>query len=770
MQGLIINGTCENIRNTDSKLLYFGILENGKNFIWEQEKPYLLLFTTEKKQSLKDTTKKIIHNKFKTLDNKALDLLYFNTEKDLKNACEVIDQDKQYETDIDPSIRYLMEKNIKGSINFESLPTEKKENVFVFKSPKINHCKNSIELNPLSIDIETGNSNKDLYCISLFSKNVEKVLMIDNKTSKKEGYIQYYPNEKELLKAFIEEVHMINPQIFIGWNVVNFDFDFLIKKYQQYDLDFCIGIERRNIESFRSKNKKSLMIRIPGRLILDGIQMLRWLNIKLPDYRLDTASNVLLGEKKLIETTGKEKVKQIETLFLNQKKALAEYNLKDSKLVYQIFEKEKILLHKLAHYLLSGVYIERALNTNYVFDNLYLPKLHKKRFVAPNGKKISSVNTDFSEDIIESKHGAFGKVGVIYFKHFFPSIVQTFKIDPLGKMQAIQDPTQSISNPRGIKFHTTKHILPSLIEDYLNKIESSNKEQNNLIEKAASASILSSLISTLDNPKSRFALSGLFDSINKNATYFTLESVKKIESWGWEVLYADTEGIIISATGKIDFSSKIQQLCKRLNHYWEKNLQTKYKTNSYLKVEVKDIYKKIFLFEQKSISFDKLKPQYIAVKETSKKWVEKGMKSIKKDFVSVAIKLQKEIINAIFENQDPSEIIRDLKKSLLAGQEDSLLIFKKKLKKSTKTYEKALPLHLEAAKKIKGEKPFYIQYLMTKEGPEPIENQSNTIDYKYYLEKQIKPILETTLSSTAYQDLIEEITDTKSQLNFFVIK
>ncbi len=769
MQGLIINGTCENIGNTDSKLLYFGVLENGKNFIWEQEKPYLLLFTAEKKQAIRNTTKKIINKKFKTLDNKPLDLLYFNTEKDLKNACEVIDKDKQYEADIEPSMRYLMEKNIKGSINFESLPTEKKENDFIFKNPKINHCKNSIELNLLSIDIETGNNNKDLYCISLYSKNVEKVLIIWGKASKKKGYIQYYPNEKELLKAFIEEIHIINPQVFIGWNVVNFDFDFLIKKYQQYHLDFCIGVERRNIESFRPKNKKGLIIRIPGRFILDGIQMLKWLNIKLPDYRLDSAASVLLGEKKLIEATGKKKIKQIESLFLNQKEVLAEYNLKDSKLVCQIFEKEKILLYKLTHYLLSGVYIERALNTNYVFDNLYLPKLHQKRFVAPNEKKTSPVNTDFSEDIIESKHGAFGKVCVIHFKDFFPSIVQTFKIDPLGKMQAIQDPTQSISSPRGIKFHTTKHILPSLIEDYLNKAKSSNKEQNDLMKKA-STSILFSLISTLNNPRSRFALSGLFDSINKNATYFTLESVKKIESWGWEILYADTEGMIISASNKTEFLSKIQQLCKRLNHYWEKTLKKKYKAHSYLKVEIKNIYEKIFLFEQKSISFDKLKPQYIAVKEVAKEWVEKGIESIKKDFVSIAIKLQKKIINALFENQDPSEIIRELKKSLLAGQEDSLLIFKKRFKKSTKTYEKSLPLHLQAAQKIKGEKPFYIQYFMTKEGPEPIANQSNSIDYKYYLEKQIKPILESTLSSTSYQDLIEEITDTKSQLNFFAIK
>ena len=44
--------------------------------------------------------------------------------------------------------------------------------------------------------------------------------------------------KKKILQAFVEEVEAKNPQVFIGWNVLNFDFRYLIDKAASFDVPF----------------------------------------------------------------------------------------------------------------------------------------------------------------------------------------------------------------------------------------------------------------------------------------------------------------------------------------------------------------------------------------------------------------------------------------------------------------------------------------------------------------------------------------------------
>ena len=67
--------------------------------------------------------------------------------------------------------------------------------------------------------------------------------------------------------------------------------------------------------------------------------MLRAAFVKTEDYSLSTVAREVLGHKKLIEKTGREKAAEITRLFHADKAALARYNLEDAKLVYEIFEK-----------------------------------------------------------------------------------------------------------------------------------------------------------------------------------------------------------------------------------------------------------------------------------------------------------------------------------------------------------------------------------------------------------------------------------------------
>ena len=76
--------------------------------------------------------------------------------------------------------------------------------------------------------------------------------------------------------------------------------------------------------------------RIPGRATLDGINMARSAYVQTEDYSLATVTQKVLGRTKLIEKSGREKVAEINHLFHTDKTNLAEYNLEDAKLVYEI--------------------------------------------------------------------------------------------------------------------------------------------------------------------------------------------------------------------------------------------------------------------------------------------------------------------------------------------------------------------------------------------------------------------------------------------------
>ena len=56
-----------------------------------------------------------------------------------------------------------------------------------------------------------------------------------------------------------------------------------------------------------------------------------------------------------------------------------------------------------------------------------------------------------------------------------------------------------------------------------------------------------------------------------------------------------------------------------------------------------------------------------------------------------------------------------------------------------------------------GVKPKKIEYVMTKEGPEPVQKIEHKVDYQHYIEKQIKPIADSVLVffNKNFEDIIK---------------
>ena len=107
--------------------------------------------------------------------------------------------------------------------------------------------------------------------------------------------------------------------------------------------------------------------------------------------------------------------------------------------------------------------------------------------------------------------------------------------------------------------------------------------------------------------------------------------------------------------------------------------------------------------------------------------------------------------------------VDDLRK----GKYDKKLIYKKALRKNIDEYTKTTPPHVKAARKLKKITSKIIEYVMTVDGPEPLEALKHSIDYDHYIDKQIKPIADSVLIffNQKFDDVIKGTTQ-KSLFGF----
>ena len=175
----------------------------------------------------------------KSFDEKKVDALYFNTQRDLRTAAEELEKMgiRTFESDVDPARRFLMERFINAQVKVEGICSQK-NNIASFTNPKIEPCEFNPKLLIASVDIETGAQNSQLYSIAvhLSGKTEEKkVFIISEKKEKLPAHISISRNEKELLENFLKWFNEKDPDVVIGWHVIGFDLMFLENKCREFN-------------------------------------------------------------------------------------------------------------------------------------------------------------------------------------------------------------------------------------------------------------------------------------------------------------------------------------------------------------------------------------------------------------------------------------------------------------------------------------------------------------------------------------------------------
>ena len=134
----------------------------------------------------------------------------------------------------------------------------------------------------------------------------------------------------------------------------------------------------------------------------------------------------------------------------------------------------------------------------------------------------------------------------------------------------------------------------------------------------------------------------------------------------------------------------------------------------------------------------------------------RGLEMARSDWTPLARQFQDGLLSRIFHGEPYKAFVTDYARATLAGAKDELLVYRKRLRHRLDAYLVNVPPQVRAARladayNLRVNRPAqyqnggWIQYVMTKNGPEPLEARQSRVDYEHYLTKQLMPIADAIL-------------------------
>lgn len=663
-----------------------------------------------------------------------------------------------YEGDVRPPERYMMERFITAPVWFGGTADASGTVLDAQMKPAPDYRP---PLKLVSLDIETT-AQGDLYSIALEGCGERQVYMLGppNKTDAVDFKLDYCDTRAQLLERLNQWLATFDPDAIIGWNVVQFDLRVLHEHAQRLNVPLLLGRGGETMAWREHGSRNHYFAAAAGRLIIDGIEALRSATWSFESFSLENVAQTLLGEGKDISTPY-QRMDEINRMFAEDKPALARYNLKDCELVTRIFEKTELLKFLLERASVTGLPADRNGGSVAAFTHLYMPLMHRQGFVAPNlGDKPPQASP--GGFVMDSRPGLYESVLVLDYKSLYPSIIRSFLIDPVGLIEGLKHPddSDSVEGFRGARFSRTRHCLPSIVTRVSEGREEAKRERNAPLSQALKI-IMNAFYGVLGSSGCRFFDTRLASSITLRGHQIMRQTRALVEAQGYEVIYGDTDSTFVwlgSAHSAQDANRIGLALVQHVNDWWRVHLSNEYGLQSALELQYETHFSR-FLMPTIRGAEKGSKKRYagLVVREDGgEEMVYKGLETVRSDWSPLARQFQQELYQRIFHRQPHQDYIRDYVRRTLSGEFDELLIYRKRLRRPLHDYERNVPPHVRAARLAdeyndrlgrprQYQRGGWISYVISVNGPEPLEVRRAPIDYDHYVTRQLQPVADAIL-------------------------
>jgi DNA polymerase-2 len=667
---------------------------------------------------------------------------------------------KLYEADIRPPERYLMERFITATVQTEGGHSS---------GAVIHNCKLKPApdyrptLKMVSLDIETS-AYEELYSIALEGCGQRQVYMVGETPAeppKVDFDLEYCATPRQLIERLNAWMARHDPDVLIGWNVVQFDLRVLQKNADKYKVPLALGREGKAIEWREHPGKQGyLFAPVAGRIILDGIDCLKAASWMFPSFSLENVAQAMLGEGKEIGSDY-DKMAEIERRFQHDKPALAQYNLKDCELVTRIFHKANLLAFMIERSTVTGLQADHFGGSIAAFSHHYLPRMHREGYVAPN---VGDINGGASPGgfVMDSKPGLYDSVVVLDYKSLYPSIIRTFLVDPVGLIEgeAAEDKATVVEGVNGTVFSREKHCLPAITTEIWKQRDAAKRAKNEPLSQALKL-LMNSFCGVLGASECRFFNPRLVSSVTLRGHQMMKQTRELVEAEGYDVIYGDTDSIFIWLKREYPNGEALaigEGLAEKINKWWRAMLKDKHGLDCHLEIEFDTHYQKFFMPTIRGTETGS-KKRYAGLIINGKgeqEVIYRGLEVARSDWTPLAQQFQQGLFTRIFKDQPYQDYVREYAQKTMSGAYDSLLVYRKRLRQPLEEYKVNVPPQVRAARladeynqsqqrPLRYQNGGWISYVMTTGGPEPLEVVRSHIDYEHYLTKQLQPIADSIL-------------------------
>jgi DNA polymerase-2 len=671
------------------------------------------------------------------------------------------------EADVRPHERYLMERFITAGVVLEG---GRMEDAALLDCKLLPAPAFRPALKMVSLDIETS-QHQDLYSIALDGMDQRVVFMLGDPPAElaepcdaadpTDFALVYCPSRKAMIEQLNDWFVRHDPDVIIGWSVIQFDLRVLQKTADDCATPLLLGRGRTPIAWRTHPGKQGyLFAPMPGRAVIDGIEALRATMRNFASFSLENVSQELLGEGKEIGDEY-DKMAEIERRYQHDKPALASYNIQDCALVLRIVDKLKLLQFAMERAHTTGLQLDHFGGSIAAFSHHYLPRMHRQGYVAPNVGDVQGKSSPGGY-VMDSKPGFYDSVLVLDYKSLYPSIIRTFLVDPVGLAEGTHapHPELQIRGPGGTLFSREKHCLPEIVTMLWHARDEAKRARNEPLSQALKL-VMNSFAGVLGATECRFFNPALISAITLRGHEMVKRTRDLVQQRGYEAIYGDTDSIFIwlkrTHTNE-EAHAVAAELVQDINTWWAQGLRQEQDLESFLEIEFDTHYKKFFMPTIRGSDVGS-KKRYAGLSidtDGKEAMVYRGLEMARSDWTPLARQFQEGLLSRVFQGQPYRDYVTDYAQATLAGHQDDLLIYRKRLRHRLNEYVANLPPQVRAARMadahnerlgrpLQYQSGGWIRYVMTLNGPEPLEARRSAMDYQHYVAKQLQPIADSIL-------------------------
>ncbi|MBD3247126.1 hypothetical protein GF378_00715 [Candidatus Pacearchaeota archaeon] len=643
----------------------------------------------------------------------------------------------------------------------------KADSIKPVKSKKKTKAQKDFTPKVLAYDIESDEleiGDGEIIMVSLVDNNgFQKVITYkkDNEKISKLPYVEYVEDEAALLEKFVEYVREISPDFLTGYFSDGFDLPYLRARAEKFNVDLALGLDESRPRFSRGRNMSG---KIKGIVHLDLIKFIKTAYaqyMKSETLSLDDVAKEFLGEEK-----NPFEHQHSSKLDYEGWQKYYEYNLQDSKLVIQLFNKFWPDLLEFSKTIQEPVFdVSRAGLSKYV-ENYILHNLKKFNEIPEKRPTYNDIRERRSSGgvtgafVYEPTPGLYENLAMFDFTSMHTSIIITHNLSKGTLLKNKKQEKNPIESPeltlkgKKQKFYFSKKqgFFPELMREIFNKrkkFKAQYKKDPNVITRARSNAfkvLSASVHGYVGFFGARYYSLEASASILAFVRKYNKDTIKKIEEKDHKIIYGDTDSI--SFLIKEKNKKQIKKLLSDLNS----------ELPGIMELELEKIYKRGLWVTTRAGKIG-AKKKYALIDKEGKLKI-RGFETVRRDWCQLSRNVQDKVLRLVLKDGDEKRALEYVKKIVekIKNREISIkdLIIKTQLKKSIKDY-KSLPPHVVAAKKMKEQEiPVtqgnLVEYYIS-EPPKgkkarlvrekvKLPGEKGKYNIEYYLKRQILPAVE----------------------------